>query len=201
MSQTSDTLTRPDRLATLLTNLFAPAHLVIGILLVVGATSHPSPIRGLGWGALAALLVGVLPYAWVLHAVRQGRFTSRRVPDRAQRLLPLAVAATAAVAALAVLAFLGAPRVLVALMLAMLTGLTVTAAITRYWKISLHTAVASGTATIFAIMFGPALLATGVLVAAIGWSRVQVRDHTPLQVVLGALVGAVVAAIVFPPLR
>ena len=40
-----------------------------------------------------------------------------------------------------------------------------------------------------------------VLVARIGWSRIQLRDHTSLHVVLGALVGAVVATAVFRPLR
>jgi membrane-associated phospholipid phosphatase len=201
MSRTSATATRADRLAALLTNLFAPAHLVIGLLLIVGAASHPSPLRGLAWGAIAALLVGVLPYAWVLHAVRRGRFTSRHIPDRTQRMLPLAIAAAAVVVGLVTLAILGAPRPLVALICAMLAGLAVTAAITRYWKISLHTGVAAGTATILVIAFGPAMLTTGVLVALIGWSRVHLNDHTPPQVAIGAVIGAIAAAAVFLPLR
>jgi membrane-associated phospholipid phosphatase len=201
MSHTNTTVARADRPAALLTNLFAPAHLVIGLLLIVGVVSHPSPLRGLAWGASAALFVGVLPYAWVLHAVRRGRFPSRHIPDRIQRMLPLAVAAAAVVVGLLTLAILGAPRPLVALIFAMLAGLAVTAAVTRYWKISLHTGVAAGTATILTIVFGPALLATGVVVAAVGWSRIRLRDHTPPQVILGALVGAVVAALVFVPLH
>lgn len=201
MSRTSTSTRRSDRLAALLTNCFAPAHLVIGLLLIVGAASHPSSHRGLAWGAIAAFLVGVLPYAWVLHAVRRGRFTSHHIPDRTQRMLPLAIAAAAVVVGLVTLALLGAPRPLVALIVAMLAGLAVTTAITRHWKISLHTGVAAGTATILAIVFGPALLTTGVIVAAIGWSRVHLRDHTPPQVILGALVGALVAATVFVPLR
>lgn len=201
MSQRSTTATRADRLATLVTDLFAPAHLVIGLLPIVGAASHPSPLRGLGWGVLAALLVGVLPYAWVLYAVRGGRFPSRHIPDRTQRMLPLAIAAAAAATGLVVLVITGAPQALIALIVAMPAGLGVTAAITRYWKVSLHTGVAAGTATILVIAFGFALLTAGVGVAAIGWSRVRLRDHTPLQVILGALVGAVVAAAVFMPLQ
>ena len=201
MTITTNTRTAADRAARLLTEAFAPAHLVIGLLLLIGAASHPSPVRGLAWGALAALLVGALPYAWVLHAVRTERLTSRHVPEQRQRLRPLGIAAAAALTGLVLLYAFGAPRQLVALVIAMLTGLTVTAAITRYWKISLHTAVAAGTATILVFVFGAALLATGVIVAAIGWSRTYLRDHTSLQVILGALVGAVVAAVVFVPLR
>ena len=190
-----------DIAARLLTSIFAPAHLVIGLLLLVGAASHPSALRGLAWGILAALLIGVAPYSWVLLAVRRGRFTSRHIPERAQRLLPLGLAAGWAAASVAVMAILGAPRQLIALLLAMLAGLAVTAAMTTRWKISLHTAVAGGTATILIIVFGPALLSAAVLVVGIGWSRVHARDHTIAQVILGGLLGATIAAAVFIPLR
>jgi len=193
--------TAADITARLLTSIFAPAHLVIGLLLLVGAASRPSAVRGLAWGVLAALLIGVAPYAWVLLAVRRGRFASRHIPERAQRLLPLGVAAGCAAASVAVMAILGAPRQLIALLLAMLAGLAVTAAITTRWKISLHTAVAGGTATILIIVFGLALLSTAVLVVGIGWSRVHARDHTIAQVILGGLLGATIAAAVFIPLR
>jgi membrane-associated phospholipid phosphatase len=94
-----------------------------------------------------------------------------------------------------------APRQLVALVIAMLTGLTVTAVITNYWKISLHTAVTAGTATILTIVYGPVALAGWAVVTATGWSRIHLREHTPAQVIAGGIVGAVVAAAVFLPLR
>jgi membrane-associated phospholipid phosphatase len=189
------------RLARLLTATFTPAHLVIGLLLLVGAASHPSPARGLAWGALAAVLVGVLPYAWVLHAVRVGMLTSRHIPDRNQRLRPIGIAAAAAIVGLASLHFLGAARQLVALVAAMLIGLVVTAAITRFWKISLHTAVVAGTATVLNIVFGPMLLIGWAVVVATGWSRVQLRDHTAAQVIAGGILGGLIAVAVFIPLR
>jgi membrane-associated phospholipid phosphatase len=83
----------------------------------------------------------------------------------------------------------------------MVAGLAVAVAMTRFWKISIHTAVAAGTATSLVITFGPAMLATSVIVLATGWSRVRLRDHTPLQGIVGAFVGAVVAAAVYVPLR
>jgi len=61
--------------------------------------------------------------------------------------------------------------------------------------------VASGTATILIIVFGPALLPTMILVLSIGWSRVHVRDHTVGQVIVGGLLGAAIAGAVSVPLR
>jgi hypothetical protein len=201
MNSTAQGQTTTRVAASLLTSIFAPAHLVIGLLLLVGSVSHPSPVRGLGWGILAALLVGVAPYAWVLYAVSRGRFATRHIPERGQRLLPLAVAAAWAATGVAVLGILGAPRQLVALVIAMLAGLAVVAVITTCWKISLHTAVAGGTATILTVVFGPALLATAVVIIGIGWSRIQRRDHTSAQTIAGALLGAAIAASIFIPLR
>jgi len=73
---------------------------------------------------------------------------------------------------------LGAPRELLALMAAMAAGLVVTLAITLVWKVSMHAAVAAGTAVILVLVFGPVLNALWGVVALIGWSRVALRDHT-----------------------
>ncbi|MFD7438446.1 hypothetical protein [Streptomyces sp. NPDC059861] len=50
-------------------------------------------------------------------------------------------------------------------------------AVTVSWKVSAHTAVASGDAVVITVAYGwwAALLFLGV--AAVGWSRVSLRDH------------------------
>ena len=51
------------------------------------------------------------------------------------------------------------------------------------------------------LVYGWPLVATAPLVAAVGWSRVALKDHTVAQVAVGALVGAAVAGGVFAALR
>ena len=46
------------------------------------------------------------------------------------------------------------------------------------WKISIHCAVAAGSVTILALLYGPPVLGGYLLVGLLGWSRVAVRDHT-----------------------
>ena len=71
----------------------------------------------------------------------------------------------------------------------MLASVAVLAAITLAWKISIHCAVAAGSVTILALVYGrwsrrvPASRA-----ARLG--RVAVRDHTVPQVVAGSILGA-----------
>lgn len=73
--------------------------------------------------------------------------------------------------------------------------------ISLWWKISVHAAIAAGAATVLLLVFGLAQLVVWPLVALIAWSRVQVGDHTPAQVLAGIALGIVVNATIFPLLR
>ncbi|GAA4947778.1 phosphatase PAP2 family protein [Yinghuangia aomiensis] len=182
--------------ARLVTEVFAPAILVVGVLLAVGWHSTHS-ITGVGWGLLAALFCGIIPISFILFGVRRGYWTDRHVRVRQQRAVPIAVTAACVIVGLCALAALDAPREILALILAMLAGLAATMAITAFWKVSVHTAVAGGTSTILMLAYGPVMLVTVPAVALVGWSRVVLKDHTVAQTIVGALVGAVAAAAVF----
>lgn len=189
------------RLATVVTEALSPLVLSAGTLLAVGAVSGAGVRAGLGWGAVAGVFVGGLPYGFLLLGVRRGRWTDRHVRKRTARLVPLTAAAASIVVGIAVLTVAGAPRQVTALTVAGLVGCGVTIAVTRLWKMSVHTAVASGSVTVLAVVFGPWLHLLWPVVALVGWSRTELRDHTPAQVLVGALLGALVAGTVFPSLR
>lgn len=172
-----------------LTEVFAPAHLVIGLPLLVGATTHGW--AGIGWGLLAAVLCGGIPGVVIAVGVRTGWFEGRHLRDRAERPKLLAVIVSLVVVALVSLAWLGAPRVMVATVAVMLATLAVTAPVTLWWKISFHTAVAAGTVVTLGYVLPPvAVYGLGaVLVGLVGWARVELGDHTVAQTVAGAAAG------------
>ena len=101
----------------------------------------------------------------------------------------------------ALLALLDAPQDVIALVFAMIAGLLLTMVVTIWWKVSVHTAVASGVVSILAVAVSPWALLGYAVVAAIAWSRASLRDHTPAQTIAGALLGAVAAVSVFTALR
>src|SRR6202035_3410165 len=94
---------------------------------------------------------------------------------------------------LVVMVGLGAPTELSGYFGCMLGSIAVLAAITTVWKISIHCAVASGSVTILALLFGPWLVPAYLLVAVTGWSRVALTDHSTAQVIAGSLLGLVAA--------
>ncbi|MEU6546454.1 hypothetical protein [Streptomyces sp. NPDC046859] len=184
------------RSARLVTEVLAPANLVVGVLLVIGWHSTNS-LAGVGWGLLAGAFCGGLPIAYIVAGVRRGRWTDKHLKVRSQRWIPLFVTLGSVLVGTSLLLALDAPREVVALV----AGLVLTMAVTVWWKVSVHTAVASGVAVVTTVAYGwwAALLFLGV--AAVGWSRVSLRDHTTAQVILGTILGGTAAAVVFAGLR
>ncbi|MFI7441825.1 phosphatase PAP2 family protein [Nonomuraea indica] len=178
-----------DQLATKVTDLLAPQVLVIAMPPAVGLIAQGW--AGAVWGLLASVLCGGVPAAVIAAGVRSGRLDSHHIVDRARRTGPLLAAVAAVLAALVLLVVLGAPRLLVATVTAMLVALAVTVPITLRWKISFHAAVSAGTVVVLAHVLPPVptLLAGAAVVALVCWARVRLTHHTPGQVLAGALAG------------
>ncbi|QUQ70151.1 hypothetical protein [Kutzneria sp. CA-103260] len=183
------------------TEVFAPAVVVVAVSFAVGLHAGDTVGAGLLWGLLAALFASVIPFGAILLGVRRGQLSDHHVGRREQRRIPLLIALASVLVGLAVLALAGAPREMLALVTAMFVALAVTLVITHWWKVSAHAAVASGAAAILALTYGPALLVSYAAVAIVCWSRVELRDHTATQVLVGAVLGLLVGGSVFLLLR
>ncbi len=181
-----------DRVARRVTDLLAPQVLVIAMPPAVGLAERGW--SGAVWGLLASLLCGGVPTAVIAIGVRSGRLDSHHIVDRARRTGPLLAAVAAVLVALLLLVVLGAPRLLVATVTAMLAALAVTVPVTLRWKISFHAAVSAGTAVVLAHVLPPVptVAAGAAVVALVCWARVRLAHHTPGQVVAGALAGTLV---------
>jgi membrane-associated phospholipid phosphatase len=181
--------------------LLSPPPIIVVLALTVAWASSPTLGTAIFWGGVAALFASVLPYAIILRGVRRGRLSDKNISLREERIRFGVVAITSILAGMALLAAFGAPAELVALLASIAVGVACGWVITLWWKISVHAAIAAGAATVLLLVFGVALLVAWPLVAVIAWSRVQVGDHTPAQVLAGVALGAVVNATIFPLLR
>ncbi|GGN55728.1 hypothetical protein GCM10010112_06800 [Actinoplanes lobatus] len=190
-----------DRLATVVSEVLAPAVLVAALLLTVGWHAGDTPGVSRWWGLPGALFAAVIPLGYVLHGVRKGRLTNHHIPERAARRIPLLFGTASLIAGLLVMLALGAPREVLALLTAGGTGLAVFALVTHWWKMSIHAGVAAGTLTALTAVYGPVILIGTPLVLLGCWARVRLTAHTPAQVVAGALAGVIIAGTIFPALR
>jgi membrane-associated phospholipid phosphatase len=194
-------LPRRLRVARLVGELLSPPPILVILALVVAWDTSPTPAMAVLWGGIAAVFASVLPYALILRGVRRGRLSDKNISLREQRIRFGVVAITSILIGLALLAAFDAPAEMVALQASIAVGVACGWVITLWWKISVHAAIAAGAATVLTLVFGTALLAAWALVALIAWSRVQVGDHTPAQVLAGVTLGVVVNATNFPLLQ
>src|SRR5579883_2148566 len=165
----------------------SPFLLAALLLLIVSWHATHRVWPALGWAALAAAFVTVTPLILLSLAVWAGRVRNLELDVRRERPWPMLIALGITVLGLLVLWALGAPRLLLILLISTLVGGLVALLITLRWKISIHTGGAAGAAAV------PLLLG----VALIGWSRVTLGKHTWPQVLAGAALSVAITLLVF----
>ncbi|WP_441249908.1 hypothetical protein [Kitasatospora sp. McL0602] len=172
-----------------------PKNVIIAVLPVLGLLRYG--LSGAAWGLFAVLFAAVVPTWFIKRGMRQGRWDDRHVGQRQRRLVVIPFIMLSVLTSLGVMLWAGAPSDMTAMVIAMFAALVPIMVITVWWKVSVHTAVASGAIACLAVALGPWWLVGYPLVAAIAWSRVVLRDHTLAQTVVGAAVGAASAGLAF----
>jgi quinol-cytochrome oxidoreductase complex cytochrome b subunit len=119
-----------NRTARWLTEVFQPPVVVTVQLLISPVVEAGFP-GTIGYGALAALFVCVLPLFVLLGLVRLGKVTDHHVSNRKQRAPVLLMALGSVVAGLVVLQAIGAPRSVLVMVLAIVAGIIVLAAVSQ----------------------------------------------------------------------
>nr|WP_228046737.1 hypothetical protein [Saccharopolyspora sp. HNM0983] len=192
--------TRGTAVARLLTEVLAPWVIVLLLPLAVAWQATHALLPTLLWGLLVAVTSSILPMGIIVWGARTGRWDGHHVRNREGRLIPFVALLVFSLGGLAALILARAPWLVIALDISMISTLIVTGAITSRWKISMHTAVAGGAVVILAATYSPVFWLLAVLVAAIGWSRVKIHDHTTAQTIGGAIVGAISGGGLYAPL-
>ncbi|MFO7168735.1 MAG: hypothetical protein DIU80_012010 [Chloroflexota bacterium] len=184
-------------LARLLSVVFNPMVAGIASYFAVGYYALDSGENGLSWAGVAVLLQVLPPLLFYLVQLRRGAFSDPDVSVRHERNQMYLFATFSVLISIGVLAALGVPRPLLALAVGTLLIGVVCGIVNLFWKISMHGAGMGSLATVTLLYTGTPGLALWALAAAVGWARVRTRNHTPLQVLGGLALSAVMMAVSF----
>ena len=161
---------------------------VLGLVVVLLLTSLTATLRAWFWGALYASLAILIPLLYVVRLARRGIVSGIDLPRLEERTRPMLFAILCSGLAWLMLVLAGEPTHMLILAGTMWLQMALMFVITLRWKISMHSAVAAGVATVVSCMAGTvAPLLIGV--PLIAWSRILLRRHTPAQTVAGAILG------------
>ncbi|MEU6405488.1 hypothetical protein [Streptomyces sp. NPDC046985] len=187
------------RIARALTDGLEPKNWIIAITVLIGW--HADRFIGVGWGLVGAVFSGIIPILFIKFGERRGYWGDRHVRRRQDRLFVIPGIMTSVILGMTLMIVFSAPQEMIALVAAMLATLAAILAVTTAWKISVHGAVSAGAVIMLTQAYGPWMLVGFALVALVGWSRIELRDHTPAQVVAGTALGTLIAATTFAALR
>lgn len=188
------------RFAQLLSDVFTPPWVMLATQAAITVHAAGMHWRSVGWIAVAAITMTIVPYVNVLVKVRRGRLSDRHLRQRQQRTSPVLFGLASCAVGLGVLLLSSAPAASSAFMVATIVNFLALLLVTRFfhWKISLHAGVIASSAVLLGAIFGPVTTAcTLAVTVATCWGRVHMRDHTPAQVLAGSLLGSVVVCAAF----
>ena len=175
------------RAARILSDVFAPAVSVFLICVLCGVVGHPRPWTGLVWGVVLGTFCAVIPMTAIHIAVHREHLTDRHVTRREQRWWVFLVCVGSVLCGMITTLLLGAPALLLWIMLTMVAGLIVTGTATLLGpKVSMHAFCLTSLVIVSALLVSPWwLLALLVLLPAVTFARLKLGHHTLVEVILG----------------
>jgi len=186
-----------DRFAELVSYIFHPLLIVIPTLVIAMVRLGSTFWEAVFWTVLSVAIVN-LPMALLLFwGVRSGKYSDASVSIREQRTSIYAVGGTCLVILLAVLIIGKAPVVIIACLISAVIATALGYWINRYTKLSLHSAAMAGCTAV--LLWTAPLI--GVIMAVfaplVGWSRIRLKHHTPMQILIGWMVSMICVFVVF----
>jgi membrane-associated phospholipid phosphatase len=180
---------------TVLSRIFS-MHAVAGgsgVLLVL--FTSVAPLSAIVAAIVAFFFLAILPLIVPVYLYFQGK-ADIEFSDKAMRKWPYITAVISYLLGALFFWWLGI-HALAVFLTAYLVVTSLVAMINTRWKISAHTSGVAGPITAFVWIFGPILIPLYLIVPFVGWVRLRMHVHTQAQLVAGAILAAVVTAIVF----
>lgn len=185
------------RIANLTSDILNPILLGLVLIVLFSFAVASGTLEAIKW-SLILIAVSILPiYLILFYMVRKGKIDNIFTVVRKQRTMIYMVGGICGVVACLVLILLEAPPELVAAAVAGLSAAVIYLCVNLWWKISLHTAFVSASVVLLVILYGWVAMVSIVLLPLMFWSRVELKRHSPAQVVAGAILAALIVSVVF----
>lgn len=195
LTTTIDAILKPsswdEHLAHWISQLGSPPVMgVLALFLIASSTALPAIWK---WCGLYLFIAMLLPLSFLIWQVRRGHVTDLDIQLREQRKGAFLVTIAAFTLTWLVMLIGKAPPLLTFMAGVGVLQWLITFAITLHWKISVHSASATGVTMIILHVFGsPTAVPLMISLPLIAWSRVKLRRHTLSQTIAGMALGITV---------
>ena len=187
-----------ERLARLISNTLNPFVISAAVIVLLAFHETSNITDALKWASIS-LAISVLPvFIAVIFLVQSKKIGGFFNNLREQRSVAYLLASALGAISCGLLWYLKAPELLAVTFTAGLLSIIMFTGINYFWKISLHTAFMAASLTIVIIIYEVAAVWALAFLPLVAWARVQLKQHSIMQVVIGgALAAAIVVGVFF----
>jgi len=188
---------KADRMAEIISYVFHPLLIVVPTLVIAMVQLGSTVWEAIFWTVLSIAIVN-LPMALLLFwGVRSGKYSDASVSIREQRTSIYAVGGACLVILLAVLIIGKAPVVIIACLVSAVIATALGYWINCYTKLSLHSAAMAGCIAVL-LWTAPVIgVVMAIFAPLVGWARIRLKHHTPIQILIGWMVSMICVFVVF----
>jgi membrane-associated phospholipid phosphatase len=186
-----------ERLAWLISNILNPFIVCVIVIVLLAVKDASSTADAMKW-ALISLAISVLPiFIVVIFLIHRKKLDGFFANPREQRNVVYILASALGAIGCGILWYLDAPELLAVTFTAGLASIVVFMGINYFWKISLHTAFTAASVTVIIMVYGAMAAWALVFLPLMAWARIELKQHSIVQVITGGLLAAIIVAGVF----
>lgn len=185
------------KLAQIVSAVLNPFLVALALILLLSFATTDTVSEAVKWSLMIAGISIAPVFATIIYLVRNDRLEGIFINIRRQRYVIYALAGVCNIIGTGLLIYFKAPQVLTASYVSALASVVVFMGINFFWKISLHAAFAAASVTMLTILYGSLGAITAVMIPPVGWSRIQLKHHSVMQVVAGTILSSVIVVVVF----
>ncbi|MDD5581674.1 MAG: hypothetical protein PHS99_00465 [Candidatus Marinimicrobia bacterium] len=178
-----------DLIARGISLIFNPLWFSLLFIIYLVAAMHYDRRDTIGIILVGSLSSFVLPVLIIRYMIKKGKTSHMDIPERSQRIVPYIIFSIVYLISFFISLKIGLPPVFIAMLGAICINTVIYGIITLRWKISVHCAGIAGYLSATTFIFGHQHDFLWLFVPFLCWSRVRLKAHTPMQTILGALLG------------
>jgi membrane-associated phospholipid phosphatase len=185
------------RFAKVVSFMFDGSALVLPMFFAACFYKQGSFLKMLPSFAVSSLFAAFIPYFFILFLYKNRKLNDLHIPKRRERLLPLLIVNISIFAGLPFLLMTDPSKMMKTVYTIYMIGIPVVTLITLFWKISFHSSFITMFSIVFLIIFGAWAVFTILLIPLVGWARIKLKRHSPVQVFCGGILTGIIALSVF----
>ena len=176
-----------NKIARIISTLFVPPSFTIIVFTLFAFTLETESLK-----TVIAILVTFLfgfaaPIILFVVLRKRKKLVDLDASIKEERTTPFLISVGFYLIGLVILIFFNVHIISIAFWFCYISNTLVTILINKHWKISAHAMGAAGPLAAVTFTFGSIAFLFSIIVLLVGWSRIQLKVHTPAQVAAGIL--------------